>query len=527
MWECMTSETRKGRHLLSHCSRQASQAKEAERLSDVERSALIFQLHGVGVRREKTSLLEKMRASARQKRALPVPTGEDTSASSSPGEKLSELYQRASQDISSLASRLAQHNGLRQFSATFSNRAPPLELRMLLPELEASIEQQLQSLQSISNEIAQLEFPDQSRMDELKGAAAAPALGLFAHIFALDLKMPASLLKSSTGLSTSNEVVQRQFSTTESDGPFRVLFNSINAELAKHVRPLVVVQVLEGIAAAFCVFFLQFIEKKKGGSETCVDAFCSSGAPQAGHGFFDCHVNGIVHRCPLIAAECLAEKAKDKPLYGPEGSAEGKVDPNTHKAHTEHKLNQDLNAGMNRGAAENNGIERPPWYTKEWPKDCQYNSPGCTLDDMETSAHKSDIHKDMVRASARWHDALAPGVQSMRFSFLQATDEDLAEVIEKLKGNEDVTELDLSHNHIKDAGIQALVAALSSGAAPKLRELKVYSNEFGKLGETMLTQGLPIFRKNLQVQWKEPSWAKIVREEVSQAKAGTAAPPAA
>ena len=26
---------------------------------------------------------------------------------------------------------------LRQFSATFSNRAPPLELRMLLPELEA------------------------------------------------------------------------------------------------------------------------------------------------------------------------------------------------------------------------------------------------------------------------------------------------------------------------------------------------------------------------------------------------------
>ena len=52
----------------------------------------------------------------------------------------------------------------------------------------------------------------------------------------------------------------------------------------------------------------------------------------------------------------------------------------------------------------------------------------------------------------------------------------------------------------------------------------------------MLTQGLPIFRKNLQarsclhdaqfggcsfpgkVQWKEPSWAKIVREEVSQAK---------
>lgn len=84
------------------------------------------------------------------------------------------------------------------------------------------------------------------------------------------------------------------------------------------------------------------------------------------------------------------------------------------------KLPQDLTAGMNRGATENNGIERPPWYTKEWPKetfsgdpfatlilvddssaknppinrlppeDCQYNSPGCTLEEMETSNHKSD-----------------------------------------------------------------------------------------------------------------------------------------
>eukprot|EP00913_Durusdinium_trenchii_P020797 g19537.t1 len=135
------------------------------------------------------------------------------------------------------------------------------------------------------------------------------------------------------------------------------------------------------------------------------------------------------------------EKAKEKPLYGPEGSSEGKVDPNTHKAHAEHKMNE---------------------------------------------------------------DALAPGVTSMRFSFLQATDEDL---------EEDVTELDLSHNSIKDTGVQALVAALASGAAPKLRELKLYSNEFGQLGETMLTQGLPVFRKDLKVQWQEPSWAKLAREE--------------
>ncbi|CAE7797759.1 unnamed protein product [Symbiodinium sp. CCMP2456] len=526
MWECMTSETRKGRHLLSHCSRQASQAaaKEAERLSDVERSALIFQLHGVGVRRDKTSLLEKMRASARQKRA--VPAGEDTSASSSPGEKLSELYQRASQDIASLASRLAQHNGLRQFSATFSNRAPPLELRMLLPELEASIEQQLHSLQSTSNEIAQLEFPDQSRMEELKSAVCSYLRsGLEdASVTFEEQRSHLRVLQAAAPLTSpmTMPVPAMKLSSCSSPQPSQTgHFESFSTASTQSSPSMPEVQ-LDGwpeedgevdqrpASMPFAaVGPLRWMSRRsKAFSELSCIVICRLLFGQAASGY--------------------PSSAKDKPLYGPEGSAEGKVDPNTHKAHTEHKLNQDLNAGMNRGAAENNGIERPPWYTKEWPKDCQYNSPGCTLDDMETSAHKSDIHKDMVRASARWHDALAPGIQSMRFSFLQATDEDLAEVIEKLKGNEDVTELDLSHNHIKDAGIQALVAALSSGAAPKLRELKVYSNEFGKLGETMLTQGLPIFRKNLQVQWKEPSWAKIVREEVSQAKAGTAAaPPAA
>ncbi|CAK9088117.1 unnamed protein product [Durusdinium trenchii] len=236
-------------------------------------------------------------------------------------------------------------------------------------------------------------------------------------------------------------------------------------------------------------------------------------------------VEPIVEEKPTLSKGFL-EKAKEKPLYGPEGSSEGKVDPNTHKAHAEHKMNEDLNAGMNRGAKENNGLERPPWYTKEWPKDCQYNSPGCTLEEMETSNHKSDIHKDMVRNCNRWHEALAPGVTSMRFSFLQATDEDLEEVIEKLKNNEDVTELDLSHNSIKDTGVQALVAALASGAAPKLRELKLYSNEFGQLGETMLTQGLPVFRKDLKVQWQEPSWAKLAREEAEgyNTKASPVAP---
>jgi len=194
-------------------------------------------------------------------------------------------------------------------------------------------------------------------------------------------------------------------------------------------------------------------------------------------------------------------------LYPPEGSPEGVVSPDTHKAHTENKMNENLNDQMNRGAKENNGIERPGWYTKEWPKDCQYNSPGCYLDEMDTSVHASETHKKMTRGP-RWDEAMTAGVKSMRLSFSSMTDEDLSEVIERIRKDLDVTELDLSHNHIKDTGIQTLVAALSTGAAPNLKELKVYSNEFGDLGKTMLTQGLPVFRKKLEVQWDEPNYAK-------------------
>merc|ERR1719401_2074828 len=231
-----------------------------------------------------------------------------------------------------------------------------------------------------------------------------------------------------------------------------------------------------------------------------------------------------------VVAPALAEESKVKepslkkgflekgiePLY-PEGSPEGKVAPETHKAHQEHHMNEKLNADMNRGAKDNFGFERPEWYTKEWPKDCQYNAPGCALSEMDTSGHATQYYKEMVTGNQRWKENLEPGVKAIRLSFTQATDEDLQEVIAVLKGNQDVTELDLSHNHIKDAGIQALVATLAAGAAPNLRELRIYSNEFGDLGKTMLTQGLPVFRKKLDVRWQEPSWAQFTKPDVDQA----------
>eukprot|EP00747_Dinoflagellata_sp_TGD_P162004 gnl/TRDRNA2_/TRDRNA2_179135_c0_seq1.p1 gnl/TRDRNA2_/TRDRNA2_179135_c0~~gnl/TRDRNA2_/TRDRNA2_179135_c0_seq1.p1 ORF type:complete len:287 (-),score=64.76 gnl/TRDRNA2_/TRDRNA2_179135_c0_seq1:125-985(-) len=202
------------------------------------------------------------------------------------------------------------------------------------------------------------------------------------------------------------------------------------------------------------------------------------------------------------------EKAHD-PLYGPEGSKEGYVAPETHKKHQEEKMNKELNDGMNKGAKDNNGIERPPWYTKEWPKDCQYNAPGCHLDPLETSRHASELHRDMTRNSMRWNEQLAPGVTSMRMSFMQVCDEDVEDIVNHLKGNEAITELDLSHNRIKDIGVQTLVGALANGAAPNLKELRIYKNDWGDLGKTMLTKGLPVFRKKLAIVSEEPSIARL------------------
>jgi len=213
-------------------------------------------------------------------------------------------------------------------------------------------------------------------------------------------------------------------------------------------------------------------------------------------------------------------------LYGPEGSPEGVVAPETHKAHQENNMNKNLNEQMNRGAPDNNGIEKPPWYTKEYPKGCQYNAPGCALDALETSTHVNELKKQMTRGS-RWEEATAKGVKEIRLSFMSVCDEDMDDLVKLLKGNQDVEELDLSHNNVKDQGVQTLVGALANGAAPNLKELRLYSNEFGSLGETMLTKGLPVFRKKLVVHWKEAPWAHIGKPKDGEGYKAPTAPVAA
>lgn len=205
---------------------------------------------------------------------------------------------------------------------------------------------------------------------------------------------------------------------------------------------------------------------------------------------------------------------KGEALYPPEGSPEGHVAPETHKAHAEHKVNEDINKGMNRGA-DPDQWPKPEWYTPEWPKGCQYNSPGCHLFDMEKSGHPSDLHKGMVQNNDRFKAIYNTEAEELRLAFLQTTDEDLIEVCEQLKKMDKLKELDLSYNKIKDTGVQTLVTALCKGAAPNLLELRIYKNEFTNLGEIMLTQGLQALRKKLKIVAQEPDFQRFAKQAES------------
>lgn len=246
---------------------------------------------------------------------------------------------------------------------------------------------------------------------------------------------------------------------------------------------------------------------------------------EVGQGYAKENPEPALKKEPALKRGFLDQPAAES-LYPPEGSPEGVVAPETHKAHTENAMNENMQDNMNRGAKDNNGIEAPEWYTKEWPKGCQYNSPGCTLQPMETSNHGgSELKKTMMRGT-RWEENTEAGLKAFRLSFMSLTDEDVEDVVKLLKGNTDIEELDLSHNNIKDVGVQTIVGALANGSAPNLKELRLYNNEFGNLGETMLTKGLPVFRKKLTVHWKEPAWAHIGRA-VAAEQAAAAAPVAA
>lgn len=101
---------------------------------------------------------------------LPEGAGEDAEQQNldDRSAKLRKTYEEATHVRASLASKLAQHRGLMQFSADFVHRAPPLELRMLLTPLEASIREQLKRLGALSEELSSFDLPGTEQSTQLK-----------------------------------------------------------------------------------------------------------------------------------------------------------------------------------------------------------------------------------------------------------------------------------------------------------------------------------------------------------------------
>lgn len=77
-------------------------------------------------------------------------------------------------------------------------------------------------------------------------------------------------------------------------------------------------------------------------------------------------------------------------------------------------------------------------------------------------------------------------VQVLRLSHNQLTDDQIAELVRNLQGNESLVELDLQFNSITTRGVKVITKGLSE--LPALKVLLLGGNDFGKEGNKMLAQ---------------------------------------
>lgn len=172
MFECFISDARKGSPRYS--DEDGSEDELVSRKTSLSsRPPHVLGLPGAGVRRDRTSQFARTRTALRPggklgARLLPadgfnrasadVSVGARATASTDAGnaDELWRIYEEASQAQTSLLSKLAQHNGLRQFGADFQDRLPPLELRIMLPELEEEVQRHLERLKELAQALASL-----------------------------------------------------------------------------------------------------------------------------------------------------------------------------------------------------------------------------------------------------------------------------------------------------------------------------------------------------------------------------------
>ncbi|KAF4711520.1 hypothetical protein FOZ62_024807 [Perkinsus olseni] len=187
----------------------------------------------------------------------------------------------------------------------------------------------------------------------------------------------------------------------------------------------------------------------------------------------------------------------DARLYGDEGSPEGAVTEEQRRRRDEYELTCKSNDAMHEVLHKRDRIvdgydgkypDKAPWYTPEYPKNCEYNNPQCVMDPLQCS-QSTEAHQRLLVHSKRWQDILdgTSGLVEVRLSYSGIRDSDIDVVMDVLeeRHNNTCTFIDLSSNDIMDAGVQALVGRLcDKKVLPALNKLWLFGNKFTDLGES-------------------------------------------
>ena len=193
-------------------------------------------------------------------------------------------------------------------------------------------------------------------------------------------------------------------------------------------------------------------------------------------------------------------------LYPSSGSGECSLSDEQKQKQQEnernHIANKSIDEMMNRG-----GGDTAPWYTSNFPKGCQYNSPGCDMSEIGKSSHSTGMHRELLTRSDRWLNIIEGpcDLKEIRLLYSSLKDTDLPELINAIKEKHNLTLeiLDLSCNELNDFGAQIIAGALATNLAPNLKVLRVFGNKFTKLGKVVL-DGLKLLRKCLLIELEKP-----------------------
>ena len=131
-------------------------------------------------------------------------------------------------------------------------------------------------------------------------------------------------------------------------------------------------------------------------------------------------------------------------------------------------------------------MEKVEWYNSAFPKECEYNDPGCDMRVLSVGSHE-DVD-DQLRVHELVRSRIAASVDSMvDLSGIGITDTDLVWMLKSLTTFQSI---DFSRNRIGDAGIAVITKHL---LRVKVEKVDLSDNLFGVIGQSQL-DGVKIIR---------------------------------